>query len=205
MNTDLMEGLGETRLEIHRGWRHLVERVTRSDGSSTILKTRRPDAPPIQGTDPLRAEHACLQFLADHSVRHVARPLALLESAGGVTLMLSDAGPRTLDDWLRRRPLPIGRFLDLAIQLAETLGSVHRHGVVHCDISPTNLVVSAEADWVTLIDFDAARTPFGQVEDVSIPALADAPLFVAPELTGRLESRFDQRADLYSLGATLYH
>ncbi len=93
----------------------------------------------------------------------------------------------------------------LGLGLARVVAEVHRHGVVHKDINPANVVVGAAALDVWLIDFDLAsvfaeeRLAFSHVSELSgtLP-------YMAPEQTGRTGRVLDARADLYSLGATLY-
>ncbi|RYX95585.1 MAG: GAF domain-containing protein [Comamonadaceae bacterium] len=93
--------------------------------------------------------------------------------------------------------------LSLAHQLARILAEVHRAGVIHGDISPANILVSPAFNAV-LIDFDLAALAAQQLEAGTDRQVAGTLGYMAPEQTGRTGRAVDQRADLYSLGATLY-
>jgi hypothetical protein len=76
--------------------------------------------------------------------------------------------------------------------------------VVHKDISPANVVLTADGDPV-LIDFELATT-FAEDRPsfVHQSQIAGTLAYMAPEQTGRTGGSVDQRADLYSLGAVLF-
>jgi hypothetical protein len=87
----------------------------------------------------------------------------------------------------------------LGTQLASVLSAAHHAGVVHRDVSPTNVLIDGAGDAV-LSDFDLARLDDGQTANTV--AVLGTPGFTAPEL---LEGgRADPRSDLYALGAVLY-
>lgn len=106
-------------------------------------------------------------------------------------------------------PLPssLPALLDIGLQLARILADVHRLGVSHRNINPSNIVLAgAGADWqAMLVGFELATTvaeqqlACGHHRDI-----AGSLAYLAPEQTGRTGRTVDQRADLYSLGATLY-
>src|SRR4051794_20931500 len=84
---------------------------------------------------------------------------------------------------------------------------MHRRDVLHGDITPANVVVDPDGAPV-LVDFALART-FAEIgRDAGTAARGSATVgalrYLAPEQTGRIGRPVDQRADLYSLGATLY-
>ena len=136
----------------------------------------------------------------------VARALALEENAGLPLLVLDDAGPMALGEWLERRPMELAAFLPLALRMAETVAALHARGVVHRDVNPSNIVLDAGGEHPTLVDFGAAATLAGVSParaDLS-GTLAGTLPYMAPEQTGRMGRVVDHRADLYALGATYY-
>ena len=66
---------------------------------------------------------------------YVLRPSALETHSAQPRLIFEDFGGQPLTSLLGA-PLELGRFLDIAIQLAAALADIHRHGVVHKDIKP---------------------------------------------------------------------
>jgi len=90
---------------------------------------------------------------------------------------------------------------DLAMQAAAGLAHIHRHGVVHLDIKPGNLgLVPGERDgWLLkILDFGLAQSVRGPLDRRIRGTLA----YAAPEIL--LQDAYDERADLYSLGMTLF-
>ncbi len=89
---------------------------------------------------------------------------------------------------------------DAGRQAAEALAHAHRAGVIHRDIKPSNLLVDARgAIWVA--DFGLARR-LADPSQTQVDSLLGTPRYMSPEQarTGPI----DGRADVYSLGATLY-
>ncbi|MEM9487636.1 MAG: serine/threonine-protein kinase [Myxococcota bacterium] len=77
------------------------------------------------------------------------------------------------------------------------LHHLHRHGYVHCDVQPNNLMLSSDG-WIKLIDLGLLRRQDSYIEG----ALAGVAEYKSPEeLTSR---QFSPKSDFYSLGAVLY-
>jgi predicted ATPase/signal transduction histidine kinase/PAS domain-containing protein len=190
----------EQRTLLSTGERFEVSRASSgADRGSVVLKTVRSDRRAPRSEELLRHEWNVLRGL---DIAGVARPLRLEHGGSGPILVLEDAGPQNLRDLLDGRPLDTPRFLDLAISMAETIGEVHRRGLIHRDICPMNFVVG---DHPTLVDFESATaTPaFTQAPDPP-GELQGTLAYIAPEQTGRMNRGVDRRADLYALGATFY-
>jgi len=97
-------------------------------------------------------------------------------------------------------PLEPGRACDLFRQIAEALAEAHRCGLVHRDIKPGNILITP--DWqAKLLDFGLALRPQHRMTE---PGLLLGTLgYMAPE-QAQNSLEVDARADLFSLGATLY-
>ena len=77
---------------------------------------------------------------------------------GRMALVLDDRGDEPLDQLLGQ-PIDVTRFLRIAIPLATAIGQVHRHGLIHKDIKPANILVDVAGD-VRLTGFGiASRLP----------------------------------------------
>lgn len=97
-------------------------------------------------------------------------------------------------------PLSPHRACDLFRQVAEALAEAHRHGLIHRDIKPSNILVTP--DWqAKVLDFGLARVPMRNVTEPG--TLLGTIGYMAPE-QARDPRTVDGRADLFSLGASLY-
>ncbi len=107
-------------------------------------------------------------------------------------------------------PLPLSSACRFALQAALGLDHVHARGLVHRDIKPANLFLIRSGRTVKLIDLGLARLPRGVEADAAVSELTQSGHilgtidFMAPEQAN--DSRqADIRADIYSLGCTLYY
>ncbi|HEY2911492.1 MAG TPA: protein kinase [Gemmataceae bacterium] len=97
-------------------------------------------------------------------------------------------------------PLPPHRACQLFRQIADALAEAHRHDLVHRDIKPSNIVITP--DWqAKVLDFGLARMPNRNMTEAG--TLLGTVGYMAPE-QARDPHGVDARADLWSLGATLY-
>jgi len=101
--------------------------------------------------------------------------------------------------------LPEDRAIDIARQCLEGLRYAHERGIVHRDIKPDNLMITT-AGQVKIADLGLSRAD-GLADDgltTQTGTMMGTPYYMPPE-QGRDAHRADHRADLYALGATLYH
>jgi PAS domain S-box-containing protein len=183
----------------------------RDDGEFALYRARQPsNAAPVLALVAARPAPGIVARLENEyglaallDARWAARPLALERHKGSTTLLLEDNGGDPLDRALGR-PLELTRFLRLAINLTTAVGQVHRHGLIHKDIKPANLLVDAGGN-VRLTGFGiASRLPYERQHPAPPETIAGTFAYMAPEQTGRMNRSVDARSDLYSLGVTLY-
>ncbi|MFI5179877.1 MAG: serine/threonine protein kinase [Thermoanaerobaculia bacterium] len=101
-----------------------------------------------------------------------------------------------------RLPLPPAEVAAIGVKAASALNDIHRQGVVHLDVKPSNIVIRATGEAV-LVDFGLARhdqLPDLMEERFRIP-YGTGP-YMAPEQI--LGVRRDPRSDLFALGVFLY-
>jgi serine/threonine protein kinase len=111
-----------------------------------------------------------------------------------------------------KQPLTLERFLHIAIQICDGLAAVHSKGVVHLDIKPSNIFITA-ADHVKIFDFSLAlnslaTSPQRPGRDKTqhrvwcdSGSILGTPVYMSPEhMAGEA---VDSRTDLYSLGIVL--
>jgi serine/threonine protein kinase len=122
----------------------------------------------------------------------------------------------TLAQRLARKPLNLAESLRIAIEVASALDAAHRHGVVHRDLKPGNIMLTKTA--AKLMDFGlakpqglAASAPaFSGATTITTPAspitaegiVVGTVQYMSPEqIQGRA---VDARSDMFAFGATLY-
>ncbi|MDY7540054.1 bifunctional serine/threonine-protein kinase/universal stress protein [Undibacterium sp. 5I1] len=100
-------------------------------------------------------------------------------------------------------PPPVAEVVDIGIKIAHALQDLHRQGVIHLDIKPSNIMFRADGSAV-LIDFGLSRhdkLPDLLDEEFRLP-LGTGP-YISPEQV--LGVRNEPRSDLFALGVLLYH
>ena len=98
--------------------------------------------------------------------------------------------------------LPLDIALDIVRQAAKGLEYAEKQGIVHRDIKPGNLMMSQDGT-VKIGDLGIARKADASGVVSQKEGVSGSPHYIAPE-QARGEA-IDQRADIYSLGATLFH
>src|SRR5579884_723961 len=107
---------------------------------------------------------------------------------------------RTLKELLvRNGPTPIPIAIDYARQVLAAIAFAHRHGVVHRDIKPHNVVVGKDGR-LKVTDFGIARSGASQMTEAG--SIVGTAQYLSPEQARG--APVDQRSDIYSLGIVLY-
>ena len=94
--------------------------------------------------------------------------------------------------------------LDIIIQVAHALNHAHSCGLIHRDVKPKNIMINTDGV-VKLADMGLAReTTDIETAQTEAGKAYGTPYYIAPEqIRGKID--IDGRADIYGLGATLYH
>jgi serine/threonine-protein kinase len=122
---------------------------------------------------------------------HEGSPFIVMEHVPGRTLaeLVRDGGP-----------MDPGRVAEIGEAVARALGAAHAAGIVHRDVKPGNVMVTADGR-VKVLDFGIARalrwTPL-----TDTPAVQGTAEYMAPEYVKG--DGADPRSDIYSLGVVLY-
>ncbi|HEX8699230.1 MAG TPA: protein kinase, partial [Myxococcaceae bacterium] len=179
----------------------LFRAVRDADGLQVILKTPVLASPGPRERERYRREFGILQRLAD--VRGVTRAYACEQVHDRPVLLLESLDGKPLSE-LTGEPFEVLRAVELAISVASTLAELHRRGIVHKDIKPSNIIITPSGE-TRLIDFGTASLQLIEHVEATHALLAEGTLaYMSPEQTGRMNRSVDYRTDLYSLGVCLY-
>ena len=118
----------------------------------------------------------------------------------------------TLEQRLRRGPIPTAELLPIAISIVDALSEAHRQGIVHRDLKPSNVMLTRSG--LKLLDFGIAKQRIHQVDsspslnatetafDTIESTLIGTVPYMAPE---QLELKaIDARADIFAFGCVLF-
>lgn len=122
------------------------------------------------------------------------------EHNGWPFIAMENVKGESIDSYVASQRPSIEGVLELAMQITDGLTEAHNHSIVHCDIKPTNVLVSHRGR-VKIVDFGLAllldRAPALPTTRIS----GTAP-YISPEQIQGLG--IDERSDLFSLGVVLY-
>ena len=177
---------------------------------ATDLALDRPVAikvlPAAVARDPARRDRLVREARAQARVNHpnIAHIYFIGEEAGRLYFAMEYVAGQTVADRLAQGPLSVDAALSIIRSVALGLREAQASGITHRDIKPSNLMIDGHG-MVKVLDFGLAAGTPGVVGagPVAQTSLAGTPLYMAPE-QARGE-RIDFRADVYALGATLFH
>jgi tRNA A-37 threonylcarbamoyl transferase component Bud32 len=117
---------------------------------------------------------------------------------------------QSLADLVAAGPLPPGEVIVIARQLANALAAAHDRGVVHADVTPSNVLVVDGTDdptrpgdlHVKLVDFGLAELAGEGLRDENPEFVLGTPAYISPEQLRGLAPT--DRSDQYGLGAVLF-
>lgn len=122
------------------------------------------------------------------------------ESEGQPYLVMELVQPDALDKMMKDGPVNAHTVMSIGRQIAQGLKAAAEQGLVHGDVKPENILIN-EAREAKLADFGIAA--LAGAKAAANNEVWGTPYYIAPETLRR--QKVDLRADIYSLGATLYH
>ncbi|HVY47737.1 MAG TPA: serine/threonine-protein kinase, partial [Minicystis sp.] len=151
-----------------------------------------------------REAHAVARVVHDHVVEVVD----LIRSKDGRPCIVTELlEGRELGDLLKQEGrLPLGTSIAIARQVCRAVGAAHAAGIVHRDLKPSNLFLLKRSDgrtFVKVLDFGVAKLSDG-TDLTRTGMVVGTPAYMAPEQALGIKE-VDERVDVYSIGAVLYH
>ena len=147
------------------------------------------------------------QILATLDHPNLPRVTDYFEHDGVEYLVMDYVEGQTLSDAVERngRGLDEDQVLDLADQLLSALDYIHRHGIIHRDVKPSNIRLTPD-DRIFLVDFGLVKLfDPTNLKTATIMHGLGTPEYAPPEQYDAHLGHTDPRSDVYALGATMYH
>ena len=202
------------RLKTALSDRYAIERELGAGGMATVylaedlklhrkvaLKVLRPELAAALGPERFLRE---IEIAAKLHHPHILALHDSGEADGFLYYVMPYVEGESLRDRLNReKQLPVEDALQIAREVADALGSAHRHDVIHRDIKPENILL--EEGHAVVADFGIARAIHAAGgERLTETGLAvGTPAYMSPE-QAMGSQELDGRSDLYSLGCVLY-
>ena len=166
--------------KINVGLNTVVYRAERrEDQTAVIIKTLIADYPTLEEIMQLRHEYEISRHL---NLEGIVKPYGLENHRNGLAIILEDSKGEALKNSLNRRQLELKDFLEIAIQLADTLGKLHDNQIIHKDIKPTNIIITPATLDVKITDFSIATRLSRETSTLSHPTLLEGTLaYISPE------------------------
>jgi serine/threonine protein kinase/Tol biopolymer transport system component len=126
------------------------------------------------------------------------------EAGGSVYYVMPYEPESSLRERLvREGALPLEDVIVILRDVCDALAHAHRHGIVHCDIKPDNVLLSGRHALVTDFGVATAASQAASAPFTGLAATLGTPTYMAPEQIA-MDSPVDHRADIYSVGVLGY-
>ncbi len=127
--------------------------------------------------------------------KYIRKPMDFVHVEGlGDSIIYEYIEGKTLAEHVRVGTLSEKQVKNILAEVCDGLYYMHRNGVVHCNLSPENIMVTANDNRVRIIDIGVPETK----QDADRELLIKEMEFIAPEIIKGED--YDARADVYSIG-----
>lgn len=202
LTSTLVPGYDITEV-IYEGINTIIYRgISQTNQQKVILKILKEDYPTLDAITRLKHEYKITENLDLEGIVNILR---LETQQNRLILVLEDFGGQSLKEVLNNQKLDLLKFLNIAVQLAKALVSLHSHNIIHKDIKADNIIINPKTGEVKLTDFSIASRLSKEKLQLTNPNQLEGTLtYMSPEQTGRMNRVLDYRTDFYSLGVTFY-
>lgn len=185
--------------------------VLGAGGMGSVYKVRNVISDRVEAIKVLLPNLAEHQDLKDRFLREIKTSASLEHTnisalrtafqSGDMLLMVMEfVEGETLDQRMKHAPLPMDESVRYVSQVLDALEYAHSRGVVHRDIKPQNVMITPKGT-AKLLDFGIAKAANDKQLTMTGTALGSLYYMSPEQIRGE---HVDARADLYSLGITLY-
>ncbi|MEH2121236.1 trifunctional serine/threonine-protein kinase/ATP-binding protein/sensor histidine kinase [Nostoc sp.] len=188
---------------IYEGTKTTVYRASRNkDSKLVVIKLLKTEYPELKDIAAFKHEYELLKNL---DIPGVIKAHSLEKYNNGFAIVLENFDGTSLSKIIQAEKIELLDFLNIGIQITQTLGELHQKYIIHKDIKPQNIIVNLENHQVKIIDFSISSLLFEEKPKLSNPDLLEGTLaYMSPQQTGRMNRTVDYRTDFYSLGVTFY-
>lgn len=183
--------------EVYRGQDKLVGR----DVAIKVLRADVAGDPSFQARFRREAKNAAA---LNHPAIAAVYDTGERETAAGAIpfIVMEYVAGQTLQDRLKsREPLPLPESLKITAEICAALEFSHRHGIVHRDINPANVMIAQDGE-VKVMDFGVARQDSDGPANTTATTEIGTAKYISPEQARG--GAGDARSDLYATGCVLY-
>jgi WD40 repeat protein len=197
---------------------YLLQKVIGRGGHGIVFLARtREDSTPVAlkmlasahlaGADELRRFRLESESVLELEHPHIIRIQTVGEHDGTPYYAMQYASGGTLAEWISRNGYPTSRdaaapLVGLLVKVSRAVHYAHERGILHRDLKPANILIDAQGEPL-VSDFGLARMIHAPGGATMTGAALGTPCYMAPEQAAG--TGITTAADLYSLGAILYH
>jgi eukaryotic-like serine/threonine-protein kinase len=163
--------------------------------------------PLVSGVSQKKVQRFQTEARAAAKVRHpsVIEIFDIRQARDAIYIVMEQVeGELLLDTIERRGPLPLPDVLRIALHVTRALVVAHKQGIVHRDLKPGGIVISHDGV-AKVADFGLAKDLWSITGNLTGPEETLGTVRYMPPEQVKNARTADHRADLYSLGATLFH
>lgn len=181
----------------------ILRAVHKRHHTPVMIKTSPNPFPGLNEISKLHHEYRLLRNFHDEGVVQ-ALELSLINNSPAI--IMSDIGGESLAGILKRQNrFSTAEFIDISLRITKIIGNIHKHNIIHKDITPENIVWNREKNRLMVIDFGISAQLSGNINALkSVNAIEGTAAYISPEQTGRMNRDVDYRSDFYSLGVTFF-
>lgn len=174
-------------------------------GEMAVAKRLRGEHPLTRRVERFQQEFEILSMLRKNGADRIIQPKDLVYEDKSWVMVMEDFGGVTLSNADLAGALGNKELIKTALTLVRILDQIHQSNIIHCDVTPSNILIHPRTGEMKFIDFNIS-IPFSRMDTSFVhPNTLEGTLaYISPEQTGRVNRPVDFRSDYYGLGVTLY-